>query len=285
MKIEADNILISVVIPVYNRANVIGNTIESFMFQNYPFWECIVVDDASNDSTVQIVQQYCQQDNRIRLVRNIRTKGAQGARNTGILEAKGDWVCIFDSDDYAYPTMLREMLVCIDEKTDIVTSYLTLIDTRSNRSEVKQWGGDGDLLNGLLDGSQYVAFNMALIRKVKLLDIGLLDENCPAYQEYDTHIRLSQISKYKAIRKPLSNYYFCTSDSISILPIRNCQGLLYIYHKHRKLWRSKHYFVFLKLTRNLFFQVNLQMKIRLIGFVPELLIFVPVSWVKKLIMK
>lgn len=273
--------MISIVIPTYNRAHSISKTIESFLIQSFRDWECVVVDDNSTDNTQEVIMQYAQQDSRIRYVRNERSKGAQGARNTGILHAQYDWVCLFDSDDYAYPDFLSKMVNALSDGVDIVTSYLSIIDTRTGKTDILKWGGDGNLQNDILKGVTYVAFNMAIIRKSKLLEIKLLDERCPAYQEFDTHIRLSAISIYKSVKLPLSDYYFCSPDSISVNTTKNLLGLLYIYKKHRCLWRKKQYWAFLKKTRDLFAKSDKTMRNKLIRIVPELLVFYPLSIIKK----
>lgn len=275
------NKFVNIIIPVYNRAAVISRTLDSFINQTYANWECIVVDDNSTDNISEVLSRYMAKDNRIKYIKNKRTKGAQGARNTGILHAKYDWVCLFDSDDYAYPDFLSKMVNALSDEVDVVTSYLNLIDTRTEQSKVLKWGGDGDLLNPLLDDSAYVAFNMAIIRKSKLMQINLLDECCPAYQEYDTHIRLSQVSRYKSVKEPLSNYYFCSFDSISANAIKNTLGLYYIYEKHRKLWRKNKYWAYLKKTRDLFAASDRRIKMDLLLLVPELILFYPLSMLKK----
>lgn len=275
------NIGISIVIPVFNRASIISRTIDSFLAQTYQDWECIVVDDGSIDNTADVMANYIQRDSRIKYIVNGRTKGAQGARNTGILYAHYDWICIFDSDDYAYPDYLDRMVSQIMGDVDIVTSYLNMKDQRTGKEKVLEWGGDGKILNDLLNGKKYVAFNMAIIRKQKLIDIGLLDEKCPAYQEYDTHIRLSKICNYKSVNVPLSDYYFCGSDTISVNTQRNVAGLRYILHKHHMVWRKRQYEAFLKKTRDVFMQSNGVEKWKMLLFIPELMLFVPMSYIKK----
>lgn len=81
---------LSVIIPTYNRANTIGRTIESFIAQGFKDWEMIVVDDHSTDNTKEVIDDYNRSDNRIHYLLNERKKGAQGARNTGILHAQAD---------------------------------------------------------------------------------------------------------------------------------------------------------------------------------------------------
>jgi glycosyltransferase involved in cell wall biosynthesis len=91
--------LVSIIMPAFNSAETIERAISSVVAQTYACWELIVIDDASSDNTVSIVEGLARKDSRIRLVRNAMAKGAAGARNTGILEANGTLLSFLDSDD------------------------------------------------------------------------------------------------------------------------------------------------------------------------------------------
>ncbi|SDS69027.1 Glycosyltransferase involved in cell wall bisynthesis [Formosa sp. Hel1_31_208] len=93
--------LISIIIPVYNRSNLIGETLDSILVQTYPNWECIIVDDESTDDTCTVVHEYIQKDARFKLFSkpNKLPKGPSAARNYGYLKSQGDYINWFDSDD------------------------------------------------------------------------------------------------------------------------------------------------------------------------------------------
>ena len=94
-----NEILFSVIIPIYNRANFIEKTINSVIEQSYSNFEIICINDGSNDQTENIVKSLQKQDLRIRLITLDENKGRCIARNKGIKNAKGDWICFLDSDD------------------------------------------------------------------------------------------------------------------------------------------------------------------------------------------
>jgi glycosyltransferase involved in cell wall biosynthesis len=82
--------LVSVIIPTYNRQALLKETVSSVLNQTHENVECIVVDDGSTDDSAQMVATWASSEKRLKLVYNTKTKGAQGARNTGLAEAKGE---------------------------------------------------------------------------------------------------------------------------------------------------------------------------------------------------
>ncbi len=91
--------MVSVVIPVYNRANTITRSINSVLNQTYHDIEIIVVDDGSTDNTYEVVSQIKSKDNRVEIIRSDNNGGACAARNIGVERAKGEYIAFQDSDD------------------------------------------------------------------------------------------------------------------------------------------------------------------------------------------
>lgn len=106
------NPLISIIIPVFNRCKLIGETLDSILQQTYTNWECIIVDDGSTDCTERIIQIYEKKDFRIKCFKrpNYHLSGGNGARNYGLTLASGDYIQWFDSDDLMLPCLLEKQL-------------------------------------------------------------------------------------------------------------------------------------------------------------------------------
>ncbi|WP_240911251.1 glycosyltransferase family 2 protein [Yeosuana marina] len=102
------NPLVSIIIPTYNRAHLIGETLDSIMNQTYTNWECIIVDDGSMDNTQDIIQCYCKKDKRFQYHHRPkdRPKGGNACRNYGFEKSKGKYVNWFDSDDLMHSNKL-----------------------------------------------------------------------------------------------------------------------------------------------------------------------------------
>lgn len=107
----------SIVIPTYNRGNLIGRCIDSIRSQNYTNWEAIIVDNYSEDNTEEIVMSY--NDERIRFIKNHNYGVIAVSRNKALDMAKGDWICFLDSDDAWLPSKLEKMCEYTD-KYDLI---------------------------------------------------------------------------------------------------------------------------------------------------------------------
>lgn len=100
----------SIIVPLYNKEPYIKRTIDSVIAQTYPYYELIVVDDGSKDSSVRVVGSFS--DERIRLIHK-ENGGVSSARNRGIAEAKNEWIVFLDADDELLPhalSVLAEMV-------------------------------------------------------------------------------------------------------------------------------------------------------------------------------
>ncbi len=230
--------LVSIVIPLYNREHFISDTLKSVRSQTFENWECIVVDDGSTDNGIKVVEQICKEDSRIKLIQQTNN-GAQSARNNGIKAAKGKWINFLDSDDTFFSEKLESQLVKInqDDQVDVVTCYSEIVNKVKQQKSSFEWKTKGNILKGILDGTIYVDYNCAIIRKSKLVEMGFLDEACPSFQEWDTHIRLAEISKYDYVPKPLVSYYI-HGNQISSNPARAVKGRLYLYKKHADKFKT-----------------------------------------------
>lgn len=89
--------LVSIVMPSYNTAKYIGDSIKSVIAQTHTNWELLIVDDCSTDNTEEVVASY--NDERIRFIKKDKNSGAAESRNIALREAKGKWIAFLDSDD------------------------------------------------------------------------------------------------------------------------------------------------------------------------------------------
>ena len=107
---------VSVVIPTYNRAAVIGRTVGSVLRQRFENFEAIIVDDASTDETERIVRSF--DDPRIKYLSHETNRGGSAARNTGIKAAEGEYIAFLDSDDEWHPAKLERQLNYLETRSE-----------------------------------------------------------------------------------------------------------------------------------------------------------------------
>ena len=108
--------LVSIVMPYYNAADYIFETVESVINQTFKDWELIIIDDCSSvPDTTEVLQNVKLMDARIKIFRTDKNGGAGLARNIGIKEAQGRYLAFIDSDDWWYPTKLEEQLKFMQE--------------------------------------------------------------------------------------------------------------------------------------------------------------------------
>ena len=114
-----NNPLISIIIPTYNRENLIGETLNSVLAQTYQNWECIIVDDRSIDATVEVLEKFAKKDKRIKIFErpiNLK-KGASSCRNFGLTKIKGGFVQYLDSDDVLHESKFQKQMEKINTTT------------------------------------------------------------------------------------------------------------------------------------------------------------------------
>ena len=115
--------LVSIIIPTFNRAELIKSTLNSVLNQQYSFWECIIVDDGSQDNTKSIAESYCLKDKRFRFYKRPETKpkGASACRNYGFEMAKGGLIQFLDDDDLLHKNKLQEQVKAYSGQQELLT--------------------------------------------------------------------------------------------------------------------------------------------------------------------
>ena len=106
--------LVSIIMPSWNTAKFIGESIQCVIDQTYQNWELLIVDDCSTDNTDEVVTSY--KDGRIKYFKNEKNSGAALARNRAMREAQGEWIAFLDSDDLWTPDKLEKQIRFMQEK-------------------------------------------------------------------------------------------------------------------------------------------------------------------------
>lgn len=183
---------VSVVIPTYNHAQYICETLESVFAQTYTDFEVIVVNDGSPDETADVLQPYIDAG-QIRYVEQ-RNQGQSAARNHGLSLARGEFVAFLDDDDL-WPTDKLEWQVLGLRSSDAVAiggTCASMVDGQYR--EAQHWHGPRtlDFAYQLRNGCQFVTPGQVLIRTEELRRVGGFDANIWGADDWDLWIRLSE---------------------------------------------------------------------------------------------
>lgn len=128
--------LISVIIPCYNKSDVISVTIDSVLAQTYEDFEIIIIDDGSTDNSIEVINTY--KDSRIRLIPQ-QNSGVSVTRNIGIKEAIGSWIAFLDADDWWHPNYLKVLVNNINSNPSVQfigTQFYSLADKKGWKPNV-----------------------------------------------------------------------------------------------------------------------------------------------------
>ncbi|SFD02559.1 glycosyltransferase family 2 protein [Algibacter pectinivorans] len=203
--------LVSIIIPTYNRAHIIGDTLNSILNQTYANWECIVINDHSTDSTLEIVNKFVKKDNRFSCynLENGYLKGGNGARNYGFKLSQGDYVNWFDDDDVMLDNFLKSRIEAFTSSVNfVIGSHYTVNQNLENKTlqslEIKSY-----LFKDYALWKLQLITNSILFRKSFLSEKILFNENLKRGQETELFTRLffrARKESYKIINVPLFLY-------------------------------------------------------------------------------
>jgi len=186
-------LLVSIIIPTYNRAHLIGETLDSVMAQTYKNWECIVVDDRSMDNTEEIVQKYIKLDNRFKYYRRPKEKlkGAGSCRNYGLQLSSGELINWFDDDDIMLEDFLKKRVKVFIQKpkTDVVFCSFRFFDKNGLQSKVYNKVFEENIIKNYVDSRVVFGPPSYLIRKEILGNI-FFDENLHRAEDADFFLKL-----------------------------------------------------------------------------------------------
>lgn len=177
---------VSVIIPAYNAAQTLAETLMSLQNQTFTDWEAIIVDDGSKDNTVEIAQSFADGDGRCRVVQQ-PNGGVSAARNTGIQHARHPWLLFMDSDDWIVPHHLQAMTAALQKDPTLAAVYSGWVNILPNGNYMSSGTAEfkPDKLFDVF--GQYCAFciHACVIRKDLVLEVGGFDPSLRTCEDWD----------------------------------------------------------------------------------------------------
>lgn len=218
-------ITFSVIIPTYNRANVIGRAIKSVLAQSFDNLELLIVDDGSTDNTVNAIAGFA--DKRIRYIKHEHNKGQNFARNTGVMAATGQYVAFLDSDDEWAGDMLQKVYNKFKSDPELGCVYSRIFGTTSFDLE-------GYIYREAL-AQGYISSMITLsVKKECLEKVGLFDVAFTVCDDDEICFRLAKEYKFGLIRECLALTHSDGGAQVTSDRLDNARGWLRLFNKYQE---------------------------------------------------
>jgi glycosyltransferase involved in cell wall biosynthesis len=203
-----NNPLVSILIPTYNSVDFVEDTVRSIMNQTYTNIEIVIVDDASTDGTMKILEKLSKEDKRIKLSQNKKNLGITDNMNNGIHKCIGKYIAILDGDDWAYPYRIEEQVKLMEKDEEVVlcAGYMDICDENLNVKTTRTYPLKDKEIRRAMVKYDPISHPSSMWRKDALLKTDLYSKNFPICRDYDLIVRISKFGKYENVPKSLIKY-------------------------------------------------------------------------------
>ncbi|WP_281766476.1 glycosyltransferase [Neptunitalea lumnitzerae] len=217
--------LVSIIIPTYNRANLLRETLDSVFNQTYSNWECIVIDDGSSDDTFDLMKEYQLKDSRFQFYKRPDTilPGGNGARNYGFTKSKGGYINWFDSDDIMHTSLLEKKMEAFMKNQNLCYCLCQMRAFQIDRQGKVNWlkttqafKEKQDLFVSYIRGGVSLGSPTIIWKRTFLDPNNLFDEKLKQSQDLEFNSKyLFKQAEYAYINEPLI-FYRKTDISITL---------------------------------------------------------------------
>lgn len=227
--------LISVIVPCYNQAQYLPEALQSLLDQDYPHWECIIVDDGSPDNTEEVALQWTEKDSRFRYYKKING-GVSDTRNFGAQQATGEYIVPLDGDDKLGSLYFSEAIEAFQNDPSIKLIYSdTILFGIKNEKVISP----DFVYERMLTENQI--YNSAMFRRCDFLKVGGYNTNMvDGIEDWDFYISLLRPTD-KVIKLNAFHYYYrikevSRSANIARQTEKNDAMLLQMFENHVPLF-------------------------------------------------
>jgi glycosyltransferase involved in cell wall biosynthesis len=199
---------ISVVMPVYNGEKYLSTAIDSILNQTFPDFEFIIINDASTDTTSDIIRKYQKKDKRIISINNEKNLGIGGTLNKGFTYAKTQYVARMDADDISEPERLEKQykLISSNKKLGVVGGYILIINEQNDPLLLRKYlANSNDLKNHIFRYSPF-AHPATMIRLSVFNEFGGYDPSKSPSEDLDLWIKIGTKYEFGNVPRVILNY-------------------------------------------------------------------------------
>lgn len=231
---------ISIIIATYNREAFIAEAIESILNQTYKDWEMIIIDDASEDKTEEIVKKYINNDSRIKYFKNEKNLGIAKSRNRGLNLAEGIYIAPLDSDDiWIDKDKLKKQIEFLDANPDyaLLGGGIMHIDKNSNYIKKVLFPVYDSLIRNIILQYNPFAQSTLLFRKNIALELGGYSTEYKICDDYDLWLKFGIKYKFTNIPQVLSGYRIHGNNITYKKRLTTAKEILEIVKKYAKYYK------------------------------------------------
>jgi len=235
---------ISVIIPAYNAAAFIRETLDSVLTQSSMPLEVLIVNDGSTDDTRPIIDRYAKEHPQLFItVFNQENKGIGAARNKGLFEAKGHFVAFLDADDLWYPKKLEEVqgIIARYPKVDVIYHNEIEFDMLGNRRILRYKKISGDAFSSLLFSGNRLSTSATTVNHTLAVDIGGFSENLNfnGAEDYEFWLRLAKHGgKFFHLNEILGKYRRSSTGITTRVEYHASNSFNVVHHHLKRLFKD-----------------------------------------------
>lgn len=188
--------MISIIIPTYNREDLIQKTLDSILAQSETNWECLLIDDGSTDQTWNVLQNYSSRDKRFKIFQRQdfnKPKGANACRNIGIEKSSGDFILFLDSDDllgFNFLSSVKDKIT--NTKNDlIIYQSVYFFENNSNEENIVKINSEDGLITSFFKKESIWLISNPLIKRAFIAEKQIFfNENLLAAQDWEFYMKI-----------------------------------------------------------------------------------------------
>ena len=201
---------VSVVMPVFNAGRFLGEALDSVLAQTYPDFELVIVDDASNDGSYELLQAYAARDPRVRVFRQPSNQGIVAARNRAFREARSDsrYFAILDADDVALPDRLARQVAYLEAHPDhaLVGGQTLIIDAQGRPLGIRHYPRSYAEICAVITRFNPIAQPAVMLRRSVIEQTGGYSAEFPRCQDYELWLRVAAEHPIANLAEPVIRY-------------------------------------------------------------------------------
>ncbi len=239
---------VSIIIPTYNSSLFIKRTIESILAQTFTDWELLIIDDCSTDDTVNLINEFIKNNQRIKLLKTEKNSGGPALpKNLGFRFSAGEFVAYLDHDDEWLPNKLEKQMSVFENSKDknlgLVSCGAFLVSEKNKLFSTFIPLKKENLLPEILLRNPIYSNSSVLMKRTVIETVGERDKTMKYSEDWDMWIRIIEAGyNIDHVCKPLFKYHFhkenTTKKSSAIIKIKDAE---YVFEKHKNLYLKYNY--------------------------------------------